>query len=51
MRLSLDRFRCVATGGDDHLSGCHLGQGADGFDTPATIATLPPAPAGQALTR
>ena len=47
MRLSLDLFRCVATGGADHLSGLYLGQRADGFDTPTTIAALAPSPAGE----
>ena len=38
MRLSLDLFRCVATGGADHLSGQYLGQHPGGFDTPESIA-------------
>ena len=49
MRLSLDLFRCVATGGADHLSGLYLGQRDGAFDTPATIAALPPSPAGDLL--
>ena len=51
MRLSLDLFRCIATGGADHLSGHYLGQRADSFDTPTTIATLTPSPAGQVLSQ
>jgi hypothetical protein len=46
---SLHLFRCVATGGADHVSGHYLGSRADGFDTPDSIATLPPSAAGQLL--
>jgi 3-oxoacyl-[acyl-carrier protein] reductase len=41
MRLSLDLFRCVVTGGADHLSGCYVGARGDGtFDTPDMIAAM-----------
>ena len=40
MRLSLDLFRCVATGGADHLTGHYLGQQPGGFDTPESIAAM-----------
>ena len=40
MLLSLDLFRCVATGGADRLTGQYLGQHSGGFDTPEIIATM-----------
>ena len=51
MRSSLDLFRYAAIGGADHLSGFYIGQRADGFDTPAGVAALPPSPAGLLLKR
>jgi NAD(P)-dependent dehydrogenase (short-subunit alcohol dehydrogenase family) len=50
LRRTLDLFRCIATGGADHLSGQYLGSRPGSFDTPETVATTPP-PAGQLLTR
>jgi 3-oxoacyl-[acyl-carrier protein] reductase len=40
MRSSIELFRCVATGGADHLSGSYLGQQPGGFDTPESIAAM-----------
>jgi NAD(P)-dependent dehydrogenase (short-subunit alcohol dehydrogenase family) len=42
LRLSLDLFRCVTTGGADHLSGHYLGARPGSFDTPETIAAMAP---------
>lgn len=49
MRMTLDMFRCAATGCADHLSGLYIGQQSGGFDTPATIAARPPSPSGELL--
>jgi len=43
MRLSLDLFRCVATGGADHLTGHYVGDRIGSFDTPEIIAAMTPA--------
>ena len=49
MRLSVDLFRCVATGGADHLSGAYVGVHDGGFDTPADLAVQAPSEAGLLL--
>ena len=49
MRLSVDLFRCVATGGADHLSGAYVGVHDGEFDTPADLAARPPSEAGLLL--
>ena len=49
LRLSVDLFRCVATGGADHLSGEYVGVHDGEFDTPADLAARPPSDAGLLL--
>ena len=49
MRLSVDLFRCVATGGADHLSGAYVGVHDGEFDTPADLAARAPSEAGLLL--
>ena len=43
LQRSLELFRCVVTGGADHLSGGYVGARDGGlFDTPETIAAMTP---------
>jgi 2-dehydro-3-deoxy-D-gluconate 5-dehydrogenase len=49
LRLSVELFRCAATGDADHLTGSYLGARTATFDTPSDIANMTPTPAAALL--